>query len=260
MVNDVDLERDLAATNPIPEASAASVLPPDVNELVVRQIIDSNRGMWPLRGRNAARIGFVGVLGSIGLVLLGLHLQSGGTITEVTPAAEASPAEEAPVTTTTVLTVGPETTLAAPTDSITSTSTTTSTAAPTKNVSTPTVADTAPPEDRGPTPAGEEGSDTATGVEGSGDALGNGDTEAPAVPPADTADAGDAPDPEAADDEADDEPGDEADACTATGRTRADAIDAYQQACSAPRVDCDPIDGVWICSSEQIGESSPKNP
>ncbi|MEM9616148.1 MAG: DUF1996 domain-containing protein [Actinomycetota bacterium] len=40
--------------------------------------------------------------------------------------------------------------------------------------------------------------------------------------------------------------------CTASAQTLNQAKTAYSRACSEPRVDCDPIDGRWICSSERI--------
>lgn len=44
--------------------------------------------------------------------------------------------------------------------------------------------------------------------------------------------------------------------CMAEGATVVEAREAYEDACSQPRVDCDQFDGGWRCSSEQIGHSS----
>ncbi len=45
--------------------------------------------------------------------------------------------------------------------------------------------------------------------------------------------------------------------CVAVGSNRVTAIAAYEASCMAPRVDCDPIDGGWSCSSGVIGSSAP---
>ena len=49
-------------------------------------------------------------------------------------------------------------------------------------------------------------------------------------------------------------------ACTATGNTLGQAQRNYANSCSQPRVDCDPANGGWICSSEQIGANKPGGP
>ncbi|MEL6986093.1 MAG: hypothetical protein AAFO29_26930, partial [Actinomycetota bacterium] len=49
-------------------------------------------------------------------------------------------------------------------------------------------------------------------------------------------------------------------ACAAQGSNLWAARSAYADNCDEPRVDCDPIDGVWVCSSEQIGGSGPFQP
>ncbi len=51
-----------------------------------------------------------------------------------------------------------------------------------------------------------------------------------------------------------------ASACEADGRTLSQASLAYSRTCEQPRVDCDPIDGRWICSSEVIGDAAPGIP
>ncbi|MEM9565611.1 MAG: hypothetical protein AAGA93_23515 [Actinomycetota bacterium] len=50
------------------------------------------------------------------------------------------------------------------------------------------------------------------------------------------------------------------DACTAEGPTYADAVLAYARTCVEVRVDCDPIEGRWRCSSEPIGALWPGAP
>ncbi len=45
--------------------------------------------------------------------------------------------------------------------------------------------------------------------------------------------------------------------CYATGANLADAIEAYDASCLAPRVDCDPLGGAWSCSSGVIGQGAP---
>jgi len=49
-------------------------------------------------------------------------------------------------------------------------------------------------------------------------------------------------------------------ACKAKGPTIRKARAAYRRDCSQPRVDCDPVNGAWICSSEQIGRAGPTTP
>lgn len=46
-------------------------------------------------------------------------------------------------------------------------------------------------------------------------------------------------------------------ACTAFAETLASAKLAYAHSCSLPRVDCDPMNDGWLCSSEQIGSGRP---
>jgi hypothetical protein len=45
--------------------------------------------------------------------------------------------------------------------------------------------------------------------------------------------------------------------CVAIGSNLPLAITAYEASCMAPRVDCDPVDGGWSCSSGVIGRSAP---
>ncbi len=45
--------------------------------------------------------------------------------------------------------------------------------------------------------------------------------------------------------------------CQAAGSSLSSAKAAYSQNCRAPRIDCDPLGGRWVCSSEQIGSNSP---
>lgn len=47
--------------------------------------------------------------------------------------------------------------------------------------------------------------------------------------------------------------------CRASADTLGAARAAYARDCVQPRVDCDPIEGRWICSSRQIGNASPKS-
>lgn len=47
--------------------------------------------------------------------------------------------------------------------------------------------------------------------------------------------------------------------CRASGVTLGEARTAYANTCSQPRLDCDPIDGQWICSNLQIGDASPNS-
>jgi len=49
-------------------------------------------------------------------------------------------------------------------------------------------------------------------------------------------------------------------ACTATGPNLGAAIRNYAESCSLPRVDCDPISGGWMCSSESMGNGAPNQP
>ena len=51
--------------------------------------------------------------------------------------------------------------------------------------------------------------------------------------------------------------GDGAAACTASAVDLGAARRAYAERCELPRVDCDRIDGGWVCSSERIGRWSP---
>lgn len=44
--------------------------------------------------------------------------------------------------------------------------------------------------------------------------------------------------------------------CSARGTTLDDARTNYATACNLPRVDCDPVDGSWTCSSRAIGNQS----
>ncbi len=46
-------------------------------------------------------------------------------------------------------------------------------------------------------------------------------------------------------------------ACEVEGDTLTSAREAYSEQCTQPRLDCDPIDGAWLCSSQQIGSSRP---
>jgi len=46
-----------------------------------------------------------------------------------------------------------------------------------------------------------------------------------------------------------------ANACTAEGQSLSEAQNNYSAQCLAPRVDCDPIGSLWICSSEIISET-----
>ncbi len=43
--------------------------------------------------------------------------------------------------------------------------------------------------------------------------------------------------------------------CTAEARKLRAAIVAYEETCTQPRADCDPISGGWICSSHRMGSS-----
>ncbi len=47
-------------------------------------------------------------------------------------------------------------------------------------------------------------------------------------------------------------------ACEAGGQTLSDARAAYAESCRQPRLDCDPIDGQWLCSSQRIGDNMPR--
>ncbi len=47
------------------------------------------------------------------------------------------------------------------------------------------------------------------------------------------------------------------DECYTSGPTLSEARDAYADTCTLPRVDCDPIDEVWFCSSRVVGERAP---
>ncbi len=47
--------------------------------------------------------------------------------------------------------------------------------------------------------------------------------------------------------------------CEASGNSLGSARQAYANRCSQPRIDCDPLGGKWVCSSQQIGHSSPGN-
>lgn len=222
-----DLEADLAAANPVPEGSAGAILPPDVNEMILRRITESDRGTRPLLGANLARIGFLGVLASIALILVALNLSAGGDVDAVTPAIRATPVD-VPQSTAGVLTVGPDTTLAAPPSS------------PQTTVPTTT--------ERATTTAERVTSTTAQATTS---------TLPQVVVPVPDPD----PDPqnEPVAKEGDEDEGQEDQPCTAEGRTQKRAIAAYREACSVPRVDCDPIEDYWLCSSSQIGDKSPKS-
>ncbi|MEL6981648.1 MAG: hypothetical protein AAFO29_04410 [Actinomycetota bacterium] len=50
----------------------------------------------------------------------------------------------------------------------------------------------------------------------------------------------------------------QAEECRASGTTLGEARAAYAESCPQPRLDCDPIDGEWICSNLQIGDNSPR--
>jgi hypothetical protein len=219
MVNNFDPEADLVAANPVPEAPAAAMLPPDVNEMVLRQITESPQARWPLRGVNLARAGFLGALASVALVLLGLHLYAGSDADTITPATEVVPVGVSE-TTAEVLTVGPSTTLAAPPSSQQAATSTTQQAATSTTVRPAT--------------------STTLGASAS--------SQPQIVAPAPL------PDPQSGSaDEAEQEDG----PCTAKGPTQKKAVAAYREACSVPRVDCDPVEDHWVCSSEQIGKASP---
>lgn len=45
--------------------------------------------------------------------------------------------------------------------------------------------------------------------------------------------------------------------CFTSGATLSEARNAYAEDCTLPRVDCDPIDGVWFCSSRVVGDQAP---
>ncbi len=45
--------------------------------------------------------------------------------------------------------------------------------------------------------------------------------------------------------------------CASAGATLQEARSSYGENCSLPRIDCDPIDGVWYCSSRVIGDAAP---
>ncbi|MFK7855413.1 MAG: cytochrome-c peroxidase [Granulosicoccus sp.] len=45
--------------------------------------------------------------------------------------------------------------------------------------------------------------------------------------------------------------------CTVQAASLSAARDAYAEQCNLPRLDCDPIEGVWFCSSQQLGSGSP---
>ena len=49
------------------------------------------------------------------------------------------------------------------------------------------------------------------------------------------------------------------DRCDFSAPTLNTARIGYANSCSLPRVDCDPVDGQWICASYQIGDASPGN-
>ncbi len=49
----------------------------------------------------------------------------------------------------------------------------------------------------------------------------------------------------------------EVDDCTASAASLDGAQQAYADSCSQPRVDCDPIDDQWVCSSQVIGLTAP---
>lgn len=48
-----------------------------------------------------------------------------------------------------------------------------------------------------------------------------------------------------------------AEPCAAEGQDLRSAKRAYAEACSQPRLDCDPVDGRWVCSSDQLGSAAP---
>ncbi len=45
--------------------------------------------------------------------------------------------------------------------------------------------------------------------------------------------------------------------CASAGASLEEARSSYSEDCSLPRIDCDPIDGVWYCSSRVIGDAAP---
>jgi hypothetical protein len=45
--------------------------------------------------------------------------------------------------------------------------------------------------------------------------------------------------------------------CVAVGSNLTLAINAYEASCMAPRIDCDPIDEGWLCSSGVVGSAAP---
>lgn len=46
--------------------------------------------------------------------------------------------------------------------------------------------------------------------------------------------------------------------CTVRASTLQAARDAYASQCDLPRLDCDPIEGQWQCSSQQLGQRAPQ--
>lgn len=46
-------------------------------------------------------------------------------------------------------------------------------------------------------------------------------------------------------------------ACTGEGASWQGAVNEYEDNCSTPRRDCDPVGNGWLCSSEQIGADAP---
>ena len=48
--------------------------------------------------------------------------------------------------------------------------------------------------------------------------------------------------------------------CEVTGSNLRVARENYDQSCSAPRVDCDPVDGQWVCASYNMGSAPTVQP
>lgn len=246
MVNEFDADRRLSAANPITDDAASSLMPPELNEIVIARIIEAKTPRRPLRVE-MARIGFLGVLAACGFVLVAVNLWSDGGTSEIAPAIEATPVEPPVGPTTTVLEVLQATTLASSTtvaETVTS-----QTAKTTQTTAAETETDSGPPpsaqsDPSATTPEDPEATIVEEAAETTSTTAAPTEQEIPAVesPPEDSDPVPMLENPSA---------------CVAFGETRRDAIDAYEMECAEPRVDCDPFTGYWACASDQIGEYRP---
>ncbi|MEM9563214.1 MAG: hypothetical protein AAGA93_11375 [Actinomycetota bacterium] len=241
-MNAEELDAMVASANPHPERTAAGPIPPVVGEAMLREITETGRGtllqrltgLGSVPSRARGRAGFVTAIAVVVLAVLAVNLTSiGGLSDGVDPAGESAMAEECRAS-------GPTLNSAKqayaeecsqprldcdPIDGEWICSNLQIGRAAPNPGTIQVTSTTAPPTS---TTVGSNPSTTAPRPTSS--------TSSPSTAP---------PPPEP---------------CTASGDSWADAVAAYDRTCDEPRVDCDPIDGEWLCSSQQIGDGTPLNP